>query len=374
MATTTAPDRATSILTVDLDAIVANWRLLGDRARPAACAAVVKADAYGMGATRVAPALAAAGCATFFVATIDEALDLRPHIPGAELFVLNGLLPGTEALFDAHGLIPVLNTLDQVAGWRAHARARGQSRPAAIHIDTGMNRLGLEAGQVARIAEDKTLLAGIETRLVMSHMACADEEGSPMNPAQRDRFAALSALLPGRRSLGASSTIFLGPDYQFDLVRPGAALYGVNPTPHRPNPMAGIARLEAKILQVRDVDTPMTVGYGATHRVVGKSRIATVAAGYADGYFRSLGNRGHGVIGGHLVPVVGRVSMDLITVDVGHLPADAVRPGMMMELIGPHHDVDALAAEAGTIGYEILTNAGRRAFRRYVGGSIPATT
>jgi alanine racemase len=299
---------------------------------------------------------------------------LRPHLPKGALFVLCGPLAGTEDLFDAHRLIPVLNTTGQIAQWRACADRLGRTLPAAIHIDTGMNRLGLEERQVAAIADDPAALAGIEPLLIMSHMARADEDGVAMNAEQRDRFARLSARLPGRRSLGASSTIFLGPDYHFDLVRPGAALYGVNPTPGRPNPMAPVARLEARILQVRDVDTPMTVGYGATHRVAGKSRIATVAIGYADGYFRCLGNRGHGIIGGHPVPVVGRVSMDLITVDIGRLPPDTVRPGMMMELIGPQHDVDALAAEAGTIGYEVLTNAGRRAIRRYVGDPLSLST
>lgn len=363
------PPAATMLLTVDLAAIVANWRRLRDRAGPAECAAVVKADAYGLGAARVAPALAAAGCRRFFVATVDEGVALRTAIPDGEVLVLCGPLAGTEAEFDAHRLTPVLNSLEQVARWRAHAARRGAALAAALHVDTGMTRLGLEAAELARLADDSGLLAGLRPVLAMSHLACADAAGAAMNREQRDAFARMTAGLPPMpRSLAASSAIFLGPDYHFDLVRPGAALYGINPTPGPANPMAPVLRLEARILQVRDVDTPMTVGYGATHRVAGRGRIATAAVGYADGWFRSLGNRGHATIGGTLVPVVGRISMDLTTFDVGGLPPEAaVVPGAMIELIGPGHDVDAVAAEAGTIGYEVLTALGRRAARRYLG-------
>ena len=358
-------------LTVDLHAVAANWRKMRDLAGPAACAAVVKADAYGLGAARVAPVLAAAGCTTFFVATVEEGIALRPLLPpGATLLALCGAPAGAEADLEAHRLIPVLNSLEQVAVWSAYARKRGTGLEAALHLDTGMTRLGLTAAETARLAAEPGRLEGVRTRLLLSHLACADEPDAPMNPRQRDTFASLSAALPpAPRSLAASSGTFLGPRYHFDLIRPGAALYGLNPTPGRPNPMAAAVRLEARILQVRDVDTPMTVGYGATHRVTGRGRVATAAIGYADGWFRSLGNRGHGVIGGSLVPVVGRISMDLTTFDVSHLPEAAVQPGGMVDLIGPGRDADAVAADAGTIGYEILTALSRRAVRRYVGGA-----
>ena len=199
------------------------------------------------------------------------------------------------------------------------------------------------------------------------HLACGDEPDHPLNRQQRDTFAAALARLPAApASLAASSGIFLGPDYHFDLVRPGVCLYGVNPQPGHPNPMAPVLQLQAKILQIRDVDTPQTVGYGATHRFAGPTRVATVAAGYADGYPRSLSGRGTAHFRDISVPVVGRVSMDLITLDVTRAPE--ARPGEMVDLIGPHHDVDALAAEAGTIGYEILTSLGRRYLRHYVNG------
>jgi alanine racemase len=319
----------------------------------------------------VAKALAAAGCRTFFVATIDEGIAIRAALPAPTIFVLGGPLPGATADIAAHGLVPVLNSLDQIGLWVGFARARGEELAAALHLDTGMNRLGLDAGAVARLTADPTLLTGIRTILVMSHMACADEPDHGKNNEQLSAFRTLQAGLPAApRSLAASSTLFLGECYRFDLVRPGAALYGLNPQPERPNPMAPVVRLCARILQVRDVDTPMTVGYGATHRFTAKGRIATVAAGYADGLFRSLSNRGFGSIEGVRVPVVGRISMDLTTFDVSALAPEAACPGALIELIGPGHDADALAAEAGTIGYEVLTSLGARYLRSYSGGAV----
>ncbi|MGE5505577.1 MAG: alanine racemase [Actinomycetota bacterium] len=351
--------RATAVLTVDLDAVVANWRLLAAKARPAEAAAVVKADAYGLGADKVAPALFAAGCRRFFVATIDEGLELRRVLPEGEVFVLCGPLPGSEPEFARAGLTPVLNSLEQIALWSAFA----PGSDAVVHVDTGMSRLGLTAADLDRVDVSRLKLA-----LVMSHMACADEAGSTMNAGQLRTFRAMAARLPqAPLSLAASSAIFLGAGYHFDLVRPGAALYGVNPTPDAANPMAQVVRLQGKILQVRDVDTPQTVGYGATHRVAGPARIATVAVGYADGWFRSLGNRGHGIIGGVKVPVAGRISMDLTTFDVTAAPAEAVHAGAMIDLLGDHVTVDTVAGEAGTIGYEVLTALGRRYLRQYRG-------
>jgi alanine racemase len=359
-------DRATALLTVDVDAVVANWRLIAAKVAPAETAAVVKADCYGLGAEHIAPALAAAGCRSFFVATVDEGIGLRRCLDSANIYVLCGPLPGSEPDFTEHRLIPVLNSLGQVAGWSAFAGRGSGALAAALHFDTGMSRLGLDRGEVAHLAAHPEALAGIRPVLAMSHMACADTPESTMNAQQLAAFRRLRAGIPAMaRSLAASSAIFLGPAYAFDLVRPGAALYGLNPTPGQPNPMAQVVRLQGKILQVRDVDSPMTVGYGATHSVARRGRVATVAVGYADGYFRSLGNRGHGVIEGVKVPVVGRVSMDLTTFDVTDAPPASVWPGAMVELIGPGHSVDDLAAEAGTIGYEVLTALGRRYLRRY---------
>ncbi|MGE5517782.1 MAG: alanine racemase [Bacteroidota bacterium] len=363
-------DRATAFLTIDVAAVVANWRLIRDKVGPSCEAAgVVKADCYGLGAERIAPALAAAGCRTFFVATIDEGIALRRAVPQGAITVLGGPLPGAVGDMAEHGLTPVLNSLEQIGLWAGYAGACDKRLDAVLHLDTGMSRLGLDQPAVERLAADPALLAGINPVVVMSHMACADEPGHAKNPDQLHRFTEMSGRLNlgERRSLGASSTIFLGTGYHFDLVRPGAALYGLNPTPEQPNPMADVVRLQARILQVRDVDTPMTVGYGASHRVARKGRVAVAALGYADGVFRSLGNRGFGVIEGERVPVVGRISMDLTTFDVSALPPEQARPGALVELIGPHQSADALAADAGTIGYEVLTALGHRYSRQYVG-------
>jgi alanine racemase len=361
-----AHDRACALLTIDLDAIVANWRALKGLMRPGAdCAAAVKGDAYGLGAVRVAPALYAAGCRKFFLATIDEALTLRPLLPAdAALIVLGGPLPRTEVDFVEHGLWPVLNSPEQVARWAAVA---GPKPPCVVHLDTGMNRLGLTRRELEGLAD---AIAALRPELVMSHLACSEDAGEAMNAAQRDRFEAMRAMLPPcPASFANSGGIFLGQAFHFQLTRPGAALYGLVPCPAAAPILQQVVALQGRILQVRDVDSPQTVGYGASHRVRRKGRVATVAVGYADGYLRSLGNRGHGILGGIRVPLVGRVSMDLITFDVTEVPEPLARPDDFIELIGPGHTVDDLAAEAGTIGYEILTNLGSRYLRSYAGGS-----
>ncbi|MFQ5954128.1 MAG: alanine racemase [Kiloniellales bacterium] len=358
---------AGAVLSIDLAAIVANYRLLCRRLGGVECATVVKADAYGLGMHRVAPALARAGCRQFFVARLDEGVALRRLMPEAAIGVFDGALPGTEPVYREHHLMPVLNHLGQVDAWAALAARRRRPLPAILHVDTGMTRLGLEPAEVDRLAEDPGRLAGIELSYVMSHLACADEPGHEMNARQLATFTqARRRLAQAPASLANSSGIFLGPDYHFDLARPGAALYGVAPQPGTPNPMAQVINLKGKILQVRNVDSPMTVGYGATHRVTRAGRLATVAVGYADGYLRSLSNRAHAFLGDVRVPVVGRVSMDLITLDVTAAPPRAARPGQWVDLLGPRHGVDALAAEAGTIGYEILTALGHRYHRVYV--------
>ena len=374
----TSREHATAILTIDLDAIVDNWRLLATRARPAATAAVVKADAYGLGATEVARALRAAGVTTFFVACVDEGVALREAFAASEpdarhveptILVLNGVSAGGVDTLIARDLIPVLNSLGDVATWARAARARERRLPAALHVDTGMARLGLPAVEVERLAQDPSDLAAVDLRWILSHLACADTPAHPLNRQQLDRLRAALARLPKAAvSFANSAGIFLGADYRFDLTRPGAALYGVSPCADAPNPMRQVVRLQAKILQVREIDSPQSVGYGATHHAVGPERIATVGVGYADGYFRSLSNRGSGYLGDRRLPLVGRVSMDLITLDVSTLPAALAHPGALIDLIGPGQTVDDVAAAAGTIGYEVLTNLGHRYHRVYLGG------
>lgn len=371
---------AGAVLTIDLGGIVANWRALQARVQPAECAAVVKADAYGLGVTEVAPALVNAGCRTFFVATIDEGIALRavlgppvsaPPSPSAAgdapvIYVLGGLITGGEDDLLAHRLQPVLNSLGEIDAWTAAARRSERALPAAIHVDTGMSRLGLPPEELAIVAAAPARLAGLHLTAIVSHLACAEDPAQPLNLSQWNRFrAALTRLPPTRASLANSSGIFLGPDYHHDLVRPGVALYGGAPRPREANPMQPVVRLDGRILQVRTIDAGTSVGYGAAHKSAGRARIATVAVGYGDGYFRSLSNRGTGHIGGRPVPLVGRVSMDLITFDISDLPEDEVRPGMFIELIGPHNPVDAVADDAGTIAYEILTALGHRYHRVY---------
>lgn len=367
---------ASATLTIDLDAVVTNWRLLRDRAPSAACAAVVKADAYGLGAARVAPALAAAGCQTFFVAYADEGVALRAALadwPAADIHVLGGLPATAAEAFLEHRLTATLNSLTDIDAWLAIQAAHGRQRPANVHIDSGICRLGLPPDELARLAESPERMARLAVPYVISHLACADDPAHAMNRQQLVSFAAARARLPWpRASFANSSGIFLGPEYHLDLLRPGSALYGINPLPGQPNPMAQVLRLQGRILQVRNVDTPQTVGYGATHRCAGPARLATVGVGYADGYLRSLSNSGHAYIGDVRVPVVGRVSMDLITLDVTAAAPHLSEPGMTVDLLGPHNPVDAVAAEAGTIGYEILTGLGNRYRRVYRQGPAAA--
>ncbi|MGG5817272.1 alanine racemase [Falsiroseomonas sp. HW251] len=353
-----APGQA--VLRVALGAIVANWRDLVAR-HGGACAGVVKADAYGLGATPVARALRDAGCTTFFVAHLTEGMTLRDAVgPGPAIVVLDGFPPGADG--DAR-LVPVLNHLGDVA---AHARAGSE---AVLHLDTGMARLGLDAKEQAILAEDRSRLDGLTLRWVMTHLACADEPAHPLNEAQRVRFAAAaSRVAPGvPRSVANSSGIFLGPSFRSDLARPGCALYGINPTPGAPNPMRQVVALEAEILQVREIAAGDSVGYGASWTAREPRRIATVAAGYADGYLRSLSGRSLGLLHGRQAPLVGRVSMDLTTFDVTDI--EQARPGDRITLIGgPGNSPDDIGARCGTIGYEILTSLGRRYDRVYEGG------
>lgn len=364
-----ASERAGALLEIDLDAIALNWKKLADRVAPARAAAVVKADAYGLGAAKVAPALARAGVKTFFVATLDEALELRELLPRAQIAVLNGLAIGAPADFAKAALLPVLNDLGQLRAWQSYAARRGGAA-AMLHLDTGMARLGLPPKEIEALAGDPAMLKGFTLAAVMSHLACASEPAHPMNLAQLAAFrAALKRLPLAPASLAASSGVFLGGDFLFDMVRVGAALYGVNPTPGRPNPMRQVIRLKAKILQVRDVDRGESVGYGAAHRIDRPTRIATIAIGYADGWLRSSSHRGTARIAGKLAPVVGHISMDLVTLDVtGHDPAN-LRAGQFVDLIDEHYGVDDAALAAQTIGYEILTSLGGRFHRVYRGGS-----
>ncbi len=365
-------------LIVDLDALADNWRLLRDRAAAggAFATAVVKADGYGLGIEKVAPALHAAGCRAFFTAHLDEAVRLREILPDAEVEIgaLNGPMAGEETVYRDHRIAPTLNHLGQVELWQRFCRAEAERLPASLHVDTGMCRLGLPWQEIERLKAEPARLEGIALSYVMSHLVIADTPSSPINRRQADDFAAICAHLPKPtrgRMLANSSGCFLGSDWLFDCVRPGVAIYGGAPNDDGPNPMKPVVTLEAKILQIRDVDAPQTVGYGAAHRVEGPGRVATVAVGYADGFLRTIGagpiaERAVAHLGGREIPVIGRISMDLTTLDVSAAPQ--ARVGDVIEMIGPHNTIDRLAKAAGTIGYEILTSLGSRYRRTYLGG------
>ena len=357
-------------MTVDLDAVAENWRTLARRAPGATCAAVVKADAYGLGASEVGPALSRAGCGVFFVASPDEGVALREALAeaSAEILVLDGDVEGETERFDRHGLTPVLGTLEGVAIWSRHARDRG-GRRAALMLDTGMTRLGLGPDEAALLSAEIHRLDGIELTHVMSHPACADTPDHPLNARQKAAFDAMRTALPATSASFANSAgIFLGPEFHYDLVRPGAAMYGLSVVQDLPNPMKRAVGLRARILQSRFVDSETPVGYGADRLIAAGSTLATIAMGYADGLPRALGDRGSGRIAGKTVPFVGRVSMDLATLDVTGIAPEFVRPGSVVDLIDADHDADALAAEAGTIGYEIVSRIGERVQRIYRGG------
>ena len=357
---------AKAVLSIDLNAIAENFRKLQAAARGSEVAAVVKADAYGLGAREVAGTLRQAGCRRFFVAHGDEGLTLREMLPDVDIYVLHGLA-GDEAAGIEARLTPVLNHPGELQRLVEEARRRARPLPAALHVDSGMWRLGFREADLQGL--DAATLAALDLRLVMSHLACAEDRAHPLNEEQRGRFEQRRASLPpAPASLANSSGIFLGPAFHYQLCRGGVALYGVNPTPGRANPMAPVVTLQAPILQVYEVDAAGTVGYGATHPVGPGSRLATVPVGYADGYLRAASGRATARIGGVQVPLAGRVSMDLLTLDVSALPPDAVRPGMLAELIGGADGLDDLAAAAGTIGYEVLTRLGTRFLRRYIPG------
>lgn len=364
-------------LTIDTDAVAANYRLLQSKMKPGAvCGGAVKADGYGLGTGPVVEALWREGCREFFVAHPHEGLIVRDELPDAKVYVLNGPLPDAIDAYLQARLIPVLNSLGDIELWRKAAKAKGRPLEANVHIDTGMCRLGLDLTETKKLLADvDTLLDGIDVDMVMSHLASADVIDSYQTPRQLEMFKAATANLPAKRlSLANSSGIFWGADYHFDVARPGVALYGGNPTPHTDNPLQNPVTLTARILQVRDVAPPETVGYGATHPVSAPARIATVPIGYADGFHREGSGKGMAHIGGQPAPIAGRVSMDLITLDVTGIPESIAHAGAEAEFMGRHRRPDDLARDWQTIPYEVLTGLGRRYRRRYVssaqGGAV----
>jgi alanine racemase len=358
-------------LTVRLGAIAANYRKCRELAGRASVAGVVKADGYGLGVEQVTRTLLAQGCDTLFVARLDEGVKLRSLAPGARIFVLDGAYPEAVPALLEYRLTPVLNSLAEIANWSAAAEAQRAPLDAAIHFDTGMNRLGMPGYEFATLAaEQKERVGRINLVLALSHLACSDNPASPMNTIQLKKFKAGLAVLPSMpASLSSSGGVVMGEDYVFDMVRLGIGLYGGNPQPAQPNPFDTVAVLAGRILQLRRVDKGETVGYGATYRTGQPGILATIALGYADGLMRAIGNRGEGAIAGMRAPIAGRVSMDLITLDVTDIPESVAQIGAEVELLGDTISLEELAGASSTASYEILTMlGGTRVLRRYVEG------
>lgn len=365
------------LATVDLDALARNYQLLAKRSGGSPPAGMVKADGYGLGAVPVARRLLAEGCTRFFVARLDEGLQLRSALATVvrppEILVLDGAQPGAEDELVAAGLVPILNDLGQIERWQAAASAAGRPLPAALHFDTGMTRLGIPSTEADQLLADPSRLNGIAVELVMSHLASADVPDSEQPAEQLGRFRRLRSRFPqGLASLANSAGTFLGSSYHLDLIRPGIAVYGGKPLPSLAvNPMEPVVTVEVPVLQVQQVGPDTPIGYGATYRTERATRLATVAAGYADGYQRAAGRDDPAVrtvsVCGRTVPVLGHVSMDLIVIDVGDLPADAAQPGTPVELLGRSCLVDDVAAATGTIANEILTGLSHRYERTYAG-------
>jgi alanine racemase len=367
-----APPETGGTLTIDLGAIEANWRELRHRLLTVECAAVVKANAYGLGIEPVTATLTQAGCSTFFVADIAEARRVRSRAREATIYVLDGFTPDWGDGFIEINARPVINSTTELAEWDTFVSSHAWQGGAALHVDTGMRRLGISPEEAAALApRAQTENHGIA--LLLSHLACADSPNHPLNARQIQLFRELHRLYPGiPASLANSSGIFLGGSAQYDLARPGAALYGVNPTPGKPNPLKNVVELSGRILQLRSIGRDETVGYGATWTAKRASRIAIVALGYADGLLRAASGTderpgGSAIIAGQRCPIVGRISMDLTCIDITDVATGRVHRGDHAILIGGEIPVDEVAAAAGTIGYEILTRLGQRCHLVYRG-------
>ena len=364
-------------LTIDLGAIADNWRAMARRSGNARTGAVVKADAYGLGIEDVGVTLYEAGVRDFFVAAAEEGATLRSFAPEARIFVLSGIWAGREAIFFENDLVPVIASEEQLAFWMGVLAEHGDY-PYALHVDTGFNRLGVPLEDALLLADDTSRPASFSPVLVMSHLHSGDNPASLLNRQQLESFRRVAAAFEGiESSLSASAGIFLGPDYHFDLTRPGVALYGGEAVNGVANPMRPVVKAEARIIQIRNARQGETVSYGGTYQLSRESRLAIVSAGYADGYLRSLSGSGlplrqvvrdgaFGYVAGRKVPVIGRITMDMTIFDVTDIPENEVRAGDYVELFGDNIALDDVARAGGTIGYELLTGLGLRYERRYL--------
>jgi len=358
------------VLSIDLAALAHNYHLIANHVSPAQMSAVVKADAYGLGVRQVASKLYLAGCRLFFVAQMVEACHLRPHLPAdAEIAILNDIQPGMEATAADHGFLPVLNSLQSIQDWGALCNERREQLPCFIQIDSGMSRLGLDHQELEALVARPDIFAQAQIRAIISHLACADEATNGQNTHQLKRFQEILTRLPPRpAALANSGGIFLSGHeraFIFDLVRPGLALYGVDPLGLTPTKLRPVVALSARVAQIRHVGAGSLVGYGGTYQAAKDMLVATISVGYADGMHRRLGGRGAAFYQNIRLPMIGRISMDSITLDISALPEGLLKRGSLVELIGPNQTITTLARDADTIAYEILTSLGRRFYRHY---------
>lgn len=361
-----------AVLTIDLANIQSNWLKLKSMASNVCVAGVIKANAYGLGADRVGNALYAVGCREFFFASIDEALTAKAFLPDrAILYVLGDIRAGDEFALIESNLTPVLCSFSSLNRWAKANAALSARSPCAIKINTGMTRFGLDIGEFKELCSNTELLYALNPLLVMSHLACADECQHPLNIMQRDRFSTCATLIKSlipdiRCSLANSSGIFLGEEWYFDLLRPGAALYGVNPVPGALNPMLPVVRLSLPIVQVRKLEVSAAIGYGCSAMLAEGARIAVVAGGYADGLHRTLGLHPEGYLNGSLVKAVGRMSMDSTIFDISAVPlSDEQLLGLEIEVINASLSLEHLHKKSAALGYEVLTSLGARYKRVY---------
>ena len=357
-------------LSIDLGALRQNYKILDDmvggncRTAPS-----VKANAYGLGLEQIVLALYESGARAFFVATLEEGIEIRAFLPDVEIYILNGFFDAEQKTYIKQNLIPVLDSLHEIQAYHLVAKHRGKTLPALLHFDTGMNRLGIPSDEAGIIFDNLSVLDGVDVRYVMSHFVSSEETENPSNPGQFKKFQSIMTHFPNTKfSMCNSGGVFLSPDYHLDLIRPGIALYGGNPTDGREeNPMNPVVSLNVPVLQIHSVKKGETAGYNGTHRFHRDGRVAVMSIGYADGLFRSLGNQGALYWKGYKLPICGRVSMDLVICDLEAVPQEEYpNPGDMVEVIGAHQTIDDLAASAGTISYEILTALGARYRRSYI--------
>ncbi len=363
--TTDNMETASGILTIDLEALAKNYKLLKSTVGSSCgIAGIVKANAYGLGLKEVADTLIKQNCSKFFVANLDEALSLRKISSDIDIHVLGGLFKGAEDIYIEHNIIPVLNCLDDIERFK---NINSERNNAVLHFDTGMNRLGLDSAETDKLLNDMSLINNLNLTYIMTHFACADEKDNPMTAQQADEFKRIAQYFSNTpKSLANSPAIFRNDDYHCDLARPGIALYGGNPTPETENPMHNVVDLKCRILQIREGKIGDTVGYGATRTLKKNTQIATVAIGYADGFLRSNSDKAYVYWQDQRCPVLGRVSMDLITVDISDITGQKPQIGDMIEIIGANQTIDDLANSAGTISYEIITSLGARYKRQYI--------